>query len=284
MTRMTQIFFRCCLLLSIVCSIDAKGQLLDPGAKIDDFTLTTIYGESVNLYQYLDQGYMVVIDLSATWCGPCWAFEQTGTLKKLYEQYGPEGTINPGKIMPIFIEADVKTTLDDLKGTGTNTRGDWVTGNPYPIIDLSSSEVLLSFLKPGSTSFNTPSFLIICTDRSLVFSGDGLGAVTESLVIDKMNYCQNATAIQEPNTPESVQLYPNPAQDQLHIALGFKENTPISMCISTITGRQLINHDFIMTQAVHTEVLDISSLSSGIFVLTVNSVNGPTQHVKFIKR
>lgn len=131
-----------------------------------DFTLTDINNVTHNLYDYLNQGYMVMIDISATWCGPCWNFSNSGVMKELYDQYGPNGTVEAGKILPIFIEGDAGTTLADLNGTGPNTQGDWVTGKPYPIIDDASQNGV--YLYGGF-----PSFTLICPNREVIYTQSG---------------------------------------------------------------------------------------------------------------
>lgn len=98
-----------------------------------DFTANDIDGNSQHLYDYLDQGYTVFIDVSATWCGPCWSYHNSGALEGLYEQYGP-GTAED-KVMVFMIEGDGTTTTAELHGSGSSTQGDWVTGTPYPILD-----------------------------------------------------------------------------------------------------------------------------------------------------
>ncbi len=149
-------------------STSSKAQL-GVGDIAPDFTLTDINNVTHNLYDYLNQGYMVLIDVSATWCGPCWGFSASGVMKDLYDQYGPTGSIEPGKILPIFIEGDAGTNTDCLYGLPTcvgGTQGDWVTGKPYPIIDDASQNA--NYLEGGF-----PTFTLICPNKEIVFRQAG---------------------------------------------------------------------------------------------------------------
>ena len=123
------------LMASVVISTGAFAQLPD-GSVAPDFTAIDIYGVEHNLYSLLDQGYKVILDFSATWCGPCWSYHEAGTLSELHNTYGPDGT---DEIRVFYLEADDSTTDADLNGAGPNTQGDWVTGTPYTIIDNAGS-------------------------------------------------------------------------------------------------------------------------------------------------
>jgi hypothetical protein len=122
------------LLLSWVVVLNANAQLA-PYSVAPDFTSTDLNGVSHNLQSYLDAGKTVIMDVSATWCGPCWNFHNTGVLDDVYNTYGPNGT---DEMMVFFVEGDGTTTTADLNGTGTNTQGDWVSGSAYPILDDAS--------------------------------------------------------------------------------------------------------------------------------------------------
>jgi hypothetical protein len=157
------------LSLSLFIGFGASAQLPD-GSIAPDFTLTDITGTSHNLYTYLNQGKTVFIDVSATWCGPCWNFHGTYALRDLWQQHGPLGgnSVNANStndVIVIFIEGDGSTNTSDLHGTGSNTQGDWVTGVPHPVIDPPASAI---------NSFNTnyaigffPTIYMICPNRTI---------------------------------------------------------------------------------------------------------------------
>lgn len=95
------------------------------------FTMNDIHGNSVSLQSYLNAGQYVLIDYSATWCGPCWAMHNSGIL---------EAIDTMANVQVIWVETDASTTLADIQGTGTRTQGNWTVdhqGNPltYPVID-----------------------------------------------------------------------------------------------------------------------------------------------------
>ncbi len=118
----------------VLLSFQSNAQIAD-GSVAPDFTVTDINGVSHTLSTYLAAGKTVVMDVSATWCGPCWNLHNAKALEDLTIAYGPEGS---DEVVVLFIEGDAATTAADLNGTGTNTQGNWVAGTNYPIIDGSN--------------------------------------------------------------------------------------------------------------------------------------------------
>lgn len=148
----------------------ASAQLAD-GTICPDFTGTDINSNVHNLYDYLDQGYTVVIDVSATWCGPCWSYHQSGALEDLWMNHGPAGETGVSgsttdDVVVLWIEGDNSTGLADLQGNTGSSQGDWITGTDFPIIDNASIAQTL-----GIAYF--PTIYTVYPDRYLEESGQG---------------------------------------------------------------------------------------------------------------
>ena len=120
-------------LLIALCFIAFQGKAqIAAGSVAPDFTVTDINGNVHTLSEYTAAGKTVIMDISATWCGPCWNYHNGHALDDIYEAYGPNAS---DEVVVLFVEGDAATTLADLYGTGSNTQGNWVENSPYPIID-----------------------------------------------------------------------------------------------------------------------------------------------------
>lgn len=130
----------------------------------DDFTVTDINGVEHNLYTYLDEGKYVLLDISATWCPPCWSYHQSHILNDVHNTYGPAGS---QEMVVIMIEGDPTTGAADLAGNTANTQGDWITGTDYPIVDGTDGSDLATALQIPAW----PTFYIICPNRMILEDG-----------------------------------------------------------------------------------------------------------------
>jgi hypothetical protein len=123
---------------AFLCLLSGLNAQIAPNSIAPDFNAFDINGNPVNLYEIIESGRPVIMDVSATWCGPCWNYHIGGALENLHKQYGPEGT---NELMVIFIEGDPTTDMDCLMGDKIacpNTQGDWILDTPYPIVDDAS--------------------------------------------------------------------------------------------------------------------------------------------------
>ncbi len=160
---------------------------LPNGSIAPNFVATDLNGNEHHLYDILASGRDVIIDFSATWCGPCWGFHTSGILEELYHDVGPDGS---NEAMILMVECDVSTTLEDLYGTGNNTVGNWVEGTNYPILDNSN---IASAYQIGSY----PTIMKICQDRKVELIGN---IRTEGVEFGKteLNECPSVSYPSEP--------------------------------------------------------------------------------------
>ncbi|HCY46604.1 MAG TPA: hypothetical protein DHU89_07950 [Flavobacteriales bacterium] len=141
-------------------SLGAFSQI-DDGSIAPDFTLTDWYGETHNLYSYLNDGKTVFLEIFAAHCPSCWGYHQTERLKNMYNLYGPEGT---DEVMVLALEYDQYNTVNAFTGIGEvwNTAGNWLEGTPYPQFNVEGAdrEVFVDF----NVTFY-PVVYKICPDR-----------------------------------------------------------------------------------------------------------------------
>ena len=140
-----------------------------------DFTVTDIDGNTHSLYEdILDQGLIAVVEVSATWCSPCWSLHGSQALELLNQSFGPQGT---NQLRVIFYEGDASTTMDDIQGSGSNTQGDWTEGISFPIVNESPLSLDLNVWAPlGFPTVNVirPSDYEIVLDTWNILSFDEL--------------------------------------------------------------------------------------------------------------
>lgn len=179
-----------------------EPQPLPDGTPAPDFTMTDINNETHTLHaDYLDQGKTVIMDVSATWCGPCWGYHGTHALADLYEAYGPEGS---DEVMVLFVEGDPGTSVESIYGTNTAedvsvTQGNWTIGSPYPIIDDATGD-----LGEDYSIVYFPTVYQICSDTKVTKLVNQMTAVQ---LRNSINICQPLTGVPNHgmiNPPTSV--------------------------------------------------------------------------------
>lgn len=143
--------------LLLVAALRVQAQL-PSGSVAPDFIATDLNGQKWCLYDLLAQGKTVVLEISATWCPPCWAYHNSHAMHHFYEEHGPGGD---GKAMVLFVEGDPKTNINCLHGSaGCNdvSLGNWVAGTPFPIIN--SDTIAKAFQVKYF-----PTIFVICPNR-----------------------------------------------------------------------------------------------------------------------
>lgn len=183
------------LLLSaslLISALGAQAQLA-PGSIAPDFTVSAYQpwlstagmnnNGTYNLYDYLDAGYTVILDVSATWCGPCWNYHLTGALEDAYAAHGPAGypgvsSTTTDDIMVIWIEGDGETA-DATMLDGSGTIGNWINPNAAGEIQFPMANPITATANSINTNFNIgyfPTIYKICPNRIVSEIGQSTAA------------------------------------------------------------------------------------------------------------
>ncbi|SEA61125.1 T9SS type A sorting domain-containing protein [Psychroflexus halocasei] len=163
----------------------ASAQIAD-GSVAPDFTATDIDGNTHSLSDYLAEGKTVILNVSATWCGPCWNYKSQGHLSNIYETYGPNGS---DEVVVLYVEGDPSTGMNELNGIG-NTVGNWVENTPFPIIDNAAiaNSYQISYY---------PTVFRICPDGLVYEAGQLTGSQFESIIQSSFGCDMALTGISE---------------------------------------------------------------------------------------
>ena len=228
-----------------------------------DFSVTDLDGNQINLYaDILDQGLIAVVDVSATWCGPCWNLHQSHALEDLHQAYGPNGT---NQLRVIFYEGDASPTQADLEGTGPSTIGNWLEGVTYPIINEAPLTLDLSIWAPlGFPTVNVirPSDYEIVLDTYAIYSVDGqVDAINNA---DLGITLDPALSVVENQTAASVNVYPNPSRDHVNLQLDGFDGT-VQIEVYDMLG----NIAFQMNTSNKMELINLAELSAGNYMIRV---------------
>jgi len=163
------------LLLFVICSVFyCSYAQLPPNSFGEDFTLTDVNGNEFNLYSTLDEGKTVILDLFATWCGPCWNYAELGVLEDLQDAY-------PDDVVCVAVEADPSTSEAEIFNSGY---GDWTTVIDYLLMDDPTGDVANDYALAYY-----PTIYKICPDRMVTEVGQ-LSSV--NAFMGEINQCSSA--------------------------------------------------------------------------------------------
>lgn len=263
------------ILLSLFATIISVSASFAQFGTAPDFTVTDLDGNTHHLYDILDQGYVVVLDVSATWCGTCWSVHNAHYLRDLNSQMGPDGT---NEVRVIFYEGDASTTLADLQGTGTNTHGNWLNGINYPVINESSPLSLSSsvYWPLGFPTINVirPGDREITADVWNQNLQGMINAVNHAIATDPSSVDESFIA------EHGISIYPNPTADDLQLNLGTGNDVVSNVVVRNLLGQTIIS---VATNGNKRVQLNTHTLADGAYLLELQSDNAVLGVQKFLK-
>ena len=85
---------------------------------------------------------------------------------------------------------------------------------------------------------------------------------------------KNVVGINEGNSSSSVfSMYPNPAINQLHIAIANQQSKSITYSITDITGQLIEEHKLEVSSALFKTIINTNQLSNGCYFVTLKGIN-----------
>ena len=136
-------------LISLTFLVNAQSGLLNGSGYAPDFTTTDINGNTHTLYNYLDSGKVVVLELMSVTCGHC--ISHAAGTEASYQTNGPNGT-NVAEFLGL--EVNASTDSVDIANFAASY------GASFPIADNVSPTAINYQL------YYTPGYYVIYPDRS----------------------------------------------------------------------------------------------------------------------
>jgi len=218
-----------------------------------DFTAKTIHGETIHLFEYLESGKIVVIDFFSTSCGPC--AEYAPDIQASHEDFGSnEGNVvflgicwgdnDEGVAYFDSVHGITFPSVSCFDGGGNQIMGMYQVQS-YPTVVLIAPDGTIKnqyIWEPTTENIN----------NDVIAAGGILTGINNSKI--------SAAGMQ-------MKIFPLPAKDRA--ALEFKLERPgkYAVKIFDLPGNEvLVIPDSYFTAGLHTVEIDITGLSSGLYL------------------
>lgn len=222
----------------------------------EDFTITTTDGVVRNLYNTLDSGKTVFIDLFYTTCYYCQLYSPV--IEEAYLETGAgEGDVEFWGISNNLF--DTNSVIDQYKenyNVSNPCAGPWGGGL-----------TAFSRIVEGQEFYGFPTYCVICPDRYMYFGicyppvpgciypyfEDCTVGIVEN---DKM---QDQAGI--------VSVYPNPATDGVFAAINLNYQGKITIEVCNSLGVNVYSTSLIVNKGLFTQFIPVNKLPAGIYLI-----------------
>ncbi|MDX1407712.1 MAG: redoxin domain-containing protein [Saprospiraceae bacterium] len=249
-------------LLSFVTQAQIQGYSV--GSTVDDFTVVTTHGDTINLYTLTAQGKYVVLDFFFADCPPCQA--TVPDFYEFHERYG----CNTGEVFCLSLN----NGLDD------NEKVQWYEdtfGGAYNAAPSVSNEGGGPQVDDDFNPLAYPTYCLIGPDNTLLnmdiwpisnyttFANALSAAGSEA----KETEC-STTAVDRPTRISAAVLFPNPASSRTTLVVDLKESSQIKVEIFNVLGERVAEIGQYAPGLQASIPLPVQDLQHGVYLVHVS--------------
>lgn len=246
-------------------------------AKAPNFTMTDIHGKTHTLSEYVAEGKYVLIDMFATWCGPCKM--TAGPLGEVCYDYGD----NKRSLVVLGVSVDTKDTKPKIEQFEKNYGGDY----SYPVVpgtDPNMSAMKTKYKNAGLYKGSIPTLVLVEGTTGNVLYAKAGGKNKSGLL----------QLLRENNVPNeeidiissALQLKESKEHFIKSTATGMLCNVPsngtYALTLHTLSGRELFSQSLELNTGQNSFSFDQSNLSTGQVVLVSLQGGGITTLTKLV--
>lgn len=224
----------------------------------DDFTITTTDGVTRNLYNTLDSGKTVFVDIFYTTCYYCQLYSPV--IEEAYQETGAgEGDVEFWGISNNLF--DTNWVIDQYKenyNVSNPCAGPWGGG-------LTAFSIIVN----GQPFYGFPTYCVICPDRNIYFD-----VCYPPVAACFYPYFENCTVgvnddLVNKAQPGIISVYPNPSSEGVFLDYYSKNPAPVIIGFYNLPGEKVTASTFDASSGFQTLFISTNQLQDGIYFMKI---------------